>query len=107
MSHDRRKIRVGKVLSQKMDKTVVVSVEWSQPHRIYKKNVKRWNKFMVHDEENSCNLGDTVRIVETRPLSKTKRWKVTEIIQKGDVAEVQPGEITASGMNEDDDKDRE
>jgi hypothetical protein len=62
---------------------------------------------MVHDEENSCNLGDTVRIVETRPLSKTKRWKVTEIIQKGDVAEIQPGEITASGMNEDDDKDRE
>ena len=107
MSKDRRKIRVGKVVSQKMDKTVVVSVEWSQPHRIYKKNVKRWNKFMVHDEENSCNLGDTVRIVETRPLSKTKRWKVTEIIQKGDVAEVQPGEITVSGMNEDDDKDRE
>jgi small subunit ribosomal protein S17 len=107
MSNDRRKIRVGKIVSQKMDKTVVVSVEWSQPHRIYKKNVKRWNKFMVHDEENSCNLGDTVRIVETRPLSKTKRWKVTEIIQKGDVAEVQPGEITASGMNEDDDKDRE
>jgi len=107
MSNDRRKIRVGKVLSQKMDKTVVVSVEWSQPHRIYKKNVKRWNKFMVHDEENSCNLGDTVRIVETRPLSKTKRWKVTEIIQKGDVAEVQPGEIIVPGMNEDDDKDRE
>ena len=107
MSNDRRKIRVGKIVSQKMDKTVVVSVEWSQPHRIYKKNVKRWNKFMVHDEENSCNLGDTVRIVETRPLSKTKRWKVTEIIQKGDVAEVQPGEIIVSGMNEDDDKDRE
>ena len=107
MSNDRRKIRVGRVVSQKMDKTVVVSVEWSQPHRIYKKNVKRWNKFMVHDEENSCNLGDTVRIVETRPLSKTKRWKVTEIIQKGDVAEVQPGEITVPGMNEDDGKDSE
>ena len=107
MSNDRRKIRVGRVVSQKMEKTVVVSVEWSQPHRIYKKNVKRWNKFMVHDEENSCNLGDTVRIVETRPLSKTKRWKVTEIIQKGDVAEVQPGEITAPGMNEDDGKDSE
>ena len=107
MSNDRRKIRVGRVVSQKMDKTVVVSVEWSQPHRIYKKNVKRWNKFMVHDEENSCNLGDTVRIVETRPLSKTKRWKVTEIIQKGDVAEVQPGEITVPAMNEDNGKDSE
>ena len=107
MSHDRRKIRVGRVVSQKMDKTVVVSIEWSQPHRVYKKNVKRWNKFMVHDEGNSCNLGDTVRIVETRPLSKTKRWKVTEIIQKGDGAEVQPGEITVPGMNEDDGKDSE
>jgi len=107
MSNDRRKIRVGRVVSQKMDKTVVVSVEWSQPHRIYKKNVKRWNKFMVHDEGNSCNLGDTVRIVETRPLSKTKRWKVTEIIQKGDVAEVQPGEITVPAMNEDNGKDSE
>jgi len=107
MSHDRRKIRVGRVVSQKMDKTVVVSIEWSQPHRVYKKNVKRWNKFMVHDEGNSCNLGDTVRIVETRPLSKTKRWKVTEIIQEGDVAEVQPGEITVPGMNEDDGKDSE
>lgn len=107
MSNDRRKIRVGRVVSQKMDKTVVVSVEWSQPHRIYKKNVKRWNKFMVHDEENSCNLGDTVRIVETRPLSKTKRWKVTEIIQKGDVAEVQPEEITVPRMNEDNGKDSE
>ena len=107
MSNDRRKIRVGRVVSQKMDKSVVVSVEWSQPHRIYKKNVKRWNKFMVHDEGNSCNLGDTVRIVETRPLSKTKRWKVTEIIQKGDVAEVQPGEITVPAMNEDNGKDSE
>ena len=107
MSNDRRKIRVGRVVSQKMDKSVVVSVEWSQPHRIYKKNVKRWNKFVVHDEGNSCNLGDTVRIVETRPLSKTKRWKVTEIIQKGDVAEVQPGEITVPAMNEDNGKDSE
>ena len=107
MSNDRRKIRVGRVVSQKMDKTVVVSVEWSQPHRIYKKNVKRWNKFVVHDEGNSCNLGDTVRIVETRPLSKTKRWKVTEIIQKGDVAEVQPGEITVPAMKKDDGKDSE
>ena len=107
MSHERRKIRVGRVVSQKMDKTVVVSVEWSQPHRIYKKNVKRWNKLMVRDEGNSCNLGDTVRILETRPLSKTKRWKVTEIIQKGDVAEVQPGEITVPEMNEDNGKDSE
>ena len=95
MSYERRKVRVGRVVSDKMDKTIVVSVEWSQPHRVYKKNVKRWNKFRVHDQDNSCNLGDTVRIVETRPLSKTKRWKVSEIIQKGDVAELQPGEIAS------------
>ena len=60
MSYERRKIRIGRVVSHKMDKTVVVSVEWSQAHRIYKKNVKRWNKFMGHDENNSCSLGDTV-----------------------------------------------
>ena len=98
MSHERRKVRVGRVVSDKMDKTIVVSVEWSQPHRVYKKNVKRWNKFRVHDQDNSCNLGDTVRIVETRPLSKTKRWKVSEIVQKGDVAELQPGEIASPSI---------
>ena len=106
MSYERRKVRVGRVVSDKMDKTIVVSVEWSQPHRVYKKNVKRWNKFMVHDQENSCNLGDTVRIVETRPLSKTKRWKVSEIIQKGDVAELQPEEI-ATPTIEDNSNDSE
>ena len=100
MSHERRKVRVGRVVSDKMDKTIVVSVEWSQPHRVYKKNVKRWNKFRVHDQDNSCNLGDTVRIVETRPMSKTKRWKVSEIIQKGDVAELQPGEIATPSIED-------
>ena len=100
MSYERRKVRVGRVVSDKMDKTIVVSVEWSQPHRVYKKNVKRWNKFMVHDQDNSCNLGDTVRIVETRPLSKTKRWKVAEVIQKGDVAELQPWEIATPSVED-------
>ena len=100
MSYERRKVRVGRVVSDKMDKTIVGSLEWSQPHRVYKKNVKRWNKFMVHDQENSCNLGDTVRIVETRPLSKTKRWKVAEIIQKGDVAELQPEEIATPSIED-------
>lgn len=107
MSYERRKVRVGRVVSQKMDKTVVVSVEWSQPHRVYKKNVKRWNKFMVHDQDNSCGLGDTVRIVETRPLSKTKRWKVAEVIQKGDVAELQPEEIKVPGIDQNNDQDSE
>ena len=76
MSHDRRKIRVGKVVSNSMDKTIVVSVEWRQPHRIYKKNVRKWSRFKAHDETNQCSLGDVVRIIETRPLSKTKNWKV-------------------------------
>ena len=76
MSYERRKIRIGRVVSHKMDKTVVVSVEWSQPHRIYKKNVKRWNKFMVHDENNSCNLGDTVQIIETRPQNDTDIYEI-------------------------------
>jgi len=93
MSHERKKTKVGKVIGDKMDKTVVVSVEWRQPHRIYKKNVRKWSSFKVHDQGNVCNLGDTVRIIETRPLSKTKRWKIAEIIQKGDVADLQPGDI--------------
>ena len=94
MSHERRKTKVGKVIGDKMDKTVVVSVEWRQPHRIYKKNVRKWSTFKVHDQDNTCNVGDTVRIIETRPLSKTKRWKISEIVQKGDVADLQPGDIS-------------
>jgi len=94
MSHERRKTKVGKVIGDKMDKTVVVSVEWRQPHRIYKKNVRKWSSFKVHDQGNVCNVGDTVMIIETRPLSKTKRWKIAEIVQKGDVADLQPGDIS-------------
>ena len=94
MSHERRKTKVGKVIGDKMDKTVVVSVEWRQPHRIYKKNVRKWSSFKVHDQGNACNVGYTVRIIETRPLSKTKRWKIAEIVQKGDVADLQPGDIS-------------
>ncbi len=102
MSHDRRKVRVGKVVSISMDKTIVVSVEWRQPHRIYKKNVRKWSRFKAHDETNQCSLGDVVRIIETRPLSKTKNWKVQEIIQKGDLAEIQPDEIDNSSTSEND-----
>ena len=102
MSHDRRKIRTGKVVSNSMDKTIVVSVEWRQPHRIYKKNVRKWSRFKVHDETNQCSLGDVVRIIETRPLSKTKNWKGQEIIQKGDLADIQPHEINDNSMSEND-----
>ena len=96
MSYERRKVRIGRVVSDKMDKTVIVAVEWRRPHRIYKKPVRRKTRFMVHDPENECKLGDTVRIREGRPLSKTKRWRVMDILQREDLAEVQPGELTAA-----------
>ncbi len=94
MSFERRKVKVGTVVSEKMDKTIVVSTQWRQPHRLYKKNVRKWSRFMAHDENNECTLGDTVEIVETRPMSKVKRWKVVRIIQKSDLADIQPDEIT-------------
>ncbi len=93
MSYERRKTRVGRVVSDKMDKTVVVVYEWSQPHPIYKKAVRRQTRFYAHDESNSCALGDTVRIIESRPYSKTKRWKVAEILSSREIAEVKPEEI--------------
>ncbi len=78
----RRQMKVGRVVSDKMDKTVIVAVEYTRQHPIYKKAMKRTSKFAAHDEENQCKTGDVVRIEETRPLSKTKRWVVREIIQR-------------------------
>lgn len=77
-----RKSMVGTVVSDKMDKTVVVSVETSVAHPIYKKTVKRTYKLKAHDEENSCKVGDKVLVMETRPLSKDKRFRVVEIVEK-------------------------
>ena len=77
-----RKTRVGLVVSDKMDKTVVVAIADRVAHPLYKKIVKRTYKLKAHDELNSCNIGDTVKVMETRPLSKDKRWRVTEIIEK-------------------------
>lgn len=79
-----RKTRVGKVVSDKMEKTVVVLVETRAPHPLYKKIVKKSKKFNAHDEEGSCAVGDMVKIMETRPISKTKRWRVTEVIKKAE-----------------------
>ena len=90
----KRKTRFGRVVSDKMDKTVVVAVETPRRHPLYRKTIRRAVKYKAHDEKNQCQVGDTVRIVETRPLSKEKRWRVAEIITKGEVAEVQPKEIT-------------
>lgn len=90
----KRKIRVGRVVSDKMDKTVVVAVDTPKRHPLYKKTLKRVVKYKAHDANNECGLGDIVKIVETRPLSKQKRWRVAEIITKGEVVEVKPEEIT-------------
>lgn len=77
-----RKTRVGKVTSDKMDKTIVVSVEGAVQHPLYKKFVKRTYKLKAHDENNECSVGDIVRVMETRPLSREKRWRLVEIIEK-------------------------
>jgi small subunit ribosomal protein S17 len=78
----RRQVKVGRVVSSKMDKTVVVAVENTMTHRLYHRYLKRTSKFHAHDESNQCNVGDVVEIVSTRPLSKTKRWRVREILQR-------------------------
>jgi len=77
-----RKSRTGKVTSNKMDKTIVVAVENHVKHPLYGKIVKKTYKLKAHDEKNECNIGDTVRVVETRPLSKDKRWRLAEIIER-------------------------
>lgn len=78
----RRKVRVGTVVSDKNDKSVVVAVTRQFPHPLYKKIIKRTKKFHAHDEHNECGVGDVVKIMETRPLSKTKRWRVVTILSK-------------------------
>ena len=82
MERNSRKTVVGKVVSNKMDKTIVVAMEDSVKHPLYNKIVKRTVKFKAHDENNECQIGDRVRIMETRPLSKEKRWRLVEIIEK-------------------------
>ena len=77
-----RKVRVGMVVSDKMDKTVVIAIEDNVKHPVYGKIIKRTLKVHAHDENNECGIGDKVRIMETRPLSKTKRWRIVEIIEK-------------------------
>jgi small subunit ribosomal protein S17 len=78
------KVRVGVVTSNAMDKTVTVAVERTVAHGLYKKTVKRTKKFKAHDKDNNCNVGDVVRIAETRPMSKTKRWRVTQIVRRAE-----------------------
>ncbi len=82
IERNRRKSRVGMVVSDKMDKTIVVALEDSARHSLYGKAVKRTKKVKAHDEENQCDIGDKVRIMETRPLSKDKRWRLVNIVEK-------------------------
>lgn len=77
-----RKVRIGRVVSDKMDKTIVVAIETRVTHPLYKKVIKRTYKLKAHDEKNECKVGDTVKVMETRPLSKEKRWRLVEIIEK-------------------------
>ena len=89
---EKRKVREGLVVSDRMDKTVVVAVETRKVHPLYKKAIRVSKKYKAHDENNACKIGDKVKIVETRPLSKEKRWRVTEIMSKKAVAETRQEE---------------
>ena len=79
---NKRRTRVGKVLSNKMDKTIVVAIERRVRHPLYKKFITRTSKLVGHDEQNECQIGDVVKVVETRPLSKNKRWRLVEVVEK-------------------------
>jgi small subunit ribosomal protein S17 len=94
------KAQIGTVVSNKMDKTVVVRIDRQKRHRLYRKTITRSQRYKAHDENNECRLGDIVRIAETRPLSRDKRWRVVEILQKGDVAEIAPIEVGQSLFEE-------
>ena len=82
MEQKKKKTRTGKVVSNRMDKTIVVAIEDHVKHPLYKKIVKETYKLKAHDENNECNIGDTVKVMETRPLSKDKRWRLVEIIER-------------------------
>lgn len=90
----KQKTRFGKVVSEKMNKTVVVAVDSPRIHPLYKKTIRRVVRYYAHDETKICKLGDTVKIIETRPLSKLKRWRVVEVVTKGKLADIKPEEIT-------------
>ncbi len=93
MARELRKVRVGQVVGNKMTKTVVVEVHWSLRHRIYGKSMRRVSRFYAHDGNSQCKVGDLVKIEETRPISHLKRWRVIEVVQHRDVAEVKPIEL--------------
>ena len=94
MEEAKHKSMIGTVIGDTMNKTVIVSVDAPKRHPLYNKTMKRIKKYYAHDETNECKTGDRVRIEETRPMSKLKRWRVREIVTKGKVADIKPTEIT-------------
>ena len=96
----RRKVRTGSVVRVKQEKTAVVEMVWKQRHRIYHKQVRRVARFYVHDPENRCQVGDLVRIEETRPISKTKHWRLLEILERRQVADVRPIDLESDAATE-------
>jgi small subunit ribosomal protein S17 len=99
MSNETGKVRVGRVVANKMDKTAVVAVRWERRHPLYRKSMRRITKFYAHDPQNECKLGDLVRIQETRPLSRTKHWRVLDIMERREVAEVRPVDLDPVDIN--------
>lgn len=84
MGVEKRQMKTGRVVSDKMDKTIVVLVDYLKPHPLYRKIIRKSNKFHAHDEKNVCRVGDVVRIVESRPFSKMKRWRLVDILQRAE-----------------------
>ncbi len=100
MAKTMRKVRVGSVVSTRMDKTAVVEMVWKQRHRVYRKQMRRVTRFYVHDPEGQCRIGDTVRIQETRPISRTKHWRLLEILSRRAVADVRAIELEGDAVIE-------
>ena len=100
MAKTMRKIRVGSVVGTRMDKTAVVELVWKQRHRVYRKQMRRVTRFYVHDPDGECQVGDTVRIQETRPISRTKHWRLLDILARREVADVRPIELEGDSVVE-------
>ncbi len=100
MAKTMRKVRVGSVVSTRMDKTAVVELVWKQRHRVYRKQMRRVTRFYVHDPEGQCRIGDTVRIQETRPISRTKHWRLLDILARRAVAEVRAIDLEGDAVIE-------
>ena len=100
MAKTMRKVRAGSVVSTRMDKTAVVELVWKQRHRVYRKQMRRVTRFYVHDPEEQCRIGDTVRIQETRPISRTKHWRLLEILSRRAVADVRAIELEGDAVVE-------